>query len=117
MPRDLLPWIWLVDVQRAPLRFSYRLVGTGYAAAKERDATGQFLEDAYPDFARSIVYPQFASGVEEQRLSYYRGPPVFHVKKDYDRTERLMMPLARNGRDVDMLLAVTLFKNKSAPAF
>jgi hypothetical protein len=117
MPRDLLRWIWLVDVQRAPLRFSYRLVGTGHAEAKECDRTGRFLDDTYPDFARSIVYPQFASGVEAQRLSYYLGPPVFHIKKDYDWTERLMMPLARNGRDVDMLLAITLFKSKSERAF
>lgn len=116
MPRGLLPWIWLVDVQRAPLRFSYRLAGTGYVDAKERDTTGQFLDDAYADFALSVAYPQFASGVEAQRLSYHAGPPIYHVKKDYDWAERLMMPLARNGRDVDMLLAVTLFKSNSARA-
>lgn len=116
VPRGLLPWIWLIDVQRAPLRFSYRLAGTGYVDVKERNVTGRSLDEAYPGFARSIAYPQFAAGVEERRLSYYAGPPLFHVKKGYDRAERLMMPLARNGRDVDMLLAMTLFENSATRA-
>src|SRR6266849_5312118 len=27
---EVLRWLWLVDVQREPLRFRYRLVGTGH---------------------------------------------------------------------------------------
>ena len=38
----LLPRVWLLDVTRAPLRFRYRLVGTGEALTLGREVTGQW---------------------------------------------------------------------------
>ena len=104
----LLPWIWLADVHRDPLRFKYRLVGTVHGEAGGWDPTGQWLDDAHPRFVTSLAYSHFTSAAEAHEIGYYRGPPVYVIKKDYVLIERLILPLARNGKDVDILLGITV---------
>jgi len=41
----LLPWIMLLDVEQAPRRFRYRLVGTRLVEVMDRDLTGRYLDD------------------------------------------------------------------------
>lgn len=106
---DLLPWLWMVDVVRTPLRFRYRLVGTEQVAAMEHDFTGQFLDEAHPRFLGSASYPQYVAAAERAEIGYLRGKPVFHLNKDYIAIERLLLPLARDGKSVDMLLAITVY--------
>ena len=77
--RDLLPWIWMVDVERNPLRFRYRLLGTEQVHAMERDFTGRFLDEAHPSFVASVSYPQYVAAAERAEIGYRRGPPVFHL--------------------------------------
>ncbi len=104
----LLPWVWMMDVQRQPLRFKHRLVGTEHVRAMGRDFTGVWLDEAYPLFLTSPAYPQFVAAAGGQ-VGYRRGPPVFHLSKDYLLMERLLLPLAQNGRDVDVILAITVY--------
>ncbi len=104
----LLPWIWLVEFQRQPLRFRYRLVGTGHAELLGRDATGEWLDEAHPRFLTSSAYSQFVGAVERAEMGFYKGPPTYHVKEHYMSIERLILPLAKNGTDVDMLLGITV---------
>ncbi len=106
---DLLPWLWIVDVVRQPLRFRYRLVGTEQVRAMERDFTGRFLDEVHPRFLGSATYPQYVAAAEDAEIGYFRGPPAFHISKDYVAIERLILPLARDGRTVDMLLAITIY--------
>ncbi len=107
--RDLLPWIWMVDVERNPLRFRYRLLGTEQVHAMERDLTGHLLDDAHPRFVTSVSYPQYVAAAERAEIGYRRGPPVFHLNKDYVAIERLLLPLAKDGAAVDVLLAITVY--------
>lgn len=113
VPR-LLPWILLVDVEREPLRFRYRLVGTENVRVKGYDSTGQYLDERVPDFATTPTYPQWLAAVEHRQVAYHRGLPVRHVPKDYIESERLLLPLARNGQHVDMVLALAVFRVHSA---
>ncbi len=113
IPR-LLPWIWMVDVDRRPLRFKYRLIGTEQVAAMGRDVTGWWLDEAHDRFQSSRPHADFVAAAEQGRPSYRRGPPVFHVDKDYVLLERLLLPLARNGAAVDMLLAITIYHSAAA---
>jgi hypothetical protein len=113
IPR-LLPWIMLVDVERDPLRFKHRLVGTENVRVKGYDATGQYLDDRVPDFADTPTYPQWLATAEHGQVAYHRGLPVRHVPKDYIESERLLLPLARNGRVVDMVLLLAVFRVHSA---
>jgi hypothetical protein len=110
VPR-LLPWMWLIDVVRGPLRFKYRLIGSVHVEAAGWNGTGLYLDQAHPKFVTSIAFPQFCAVAQEGVLAFYSGPPNYLVKKDYIRIERLIMPLARNGRDVDMLLGITVLQS------
>lgn len=111
---DLLPWLWMVDVQREPLRFRYRLLGTEQVKAMEANFTGRWIDEAHPKFLGSIAYPQYVAAAERAEIGYIKGAPSFHSAKTHAQIERLLLPLARNGRDVDMLLAITVYHRRSA---
>jgi len=108
----LLPWVWLADVHRNPLRFKYRLVGTGCVEATGPEITGRWLGEVHPDFRGSALYPHFEAAAERAQVAYYRGPPLY-ISAIYDRKwktlERLILPLAKDGRNVDMLFCMTTF--------
>ena len=103
---DLLPWVWMVDVRHTPLRFKYRLVGTEQVAAMEADFTGRWMDEAHPNFPSSSVYPQFVAAAEGA-VGYGAGPLLFE-SKGQGGAEQLLLPMARDGRHVDMLLAMTV---------
>lgn len=105
----LLSAIWMLDVQREPLRFKYRLLGTDHVAAMERDVTGRWVDELFPDFTAEPNYSQCLAAAERGQVCFYKGPPLYHVRKDYLAMERILLPLARDGRTVDMLLAMTLY--------
>jgi hypothetical protein len=107
IPR-LLRWIWLVDVQRAPLRFKYRLVGTEHVEAAKFDPTGLWYDEVHPRFALSSAYPQFTAVAENAAIAFYRGPPVYVIDAKFKIIERLILPMATDGRNIDMLLGITV---------
>jgi hypothetical protein len=116
VPR-LLRWIWLVEVERHPLRFRYRLVGTEHVTTLGRDATGAYLDEVHPRFARSSAHALFAAAAERGEVGFYQGPPVYFIERDHWAIERLILPLAHDGRGVDMLLGITVFvRRDGAPA-
>lgn len=109
IPAHLLPFVWLVDIQRQPLRFRYRLLGTEHVRVLGRDYTGQWIDEAHPDFAGSAAYTQFAAAAERAVGGYRRGNTLIILPKDYRSMERLLLPLARDGKTVDMLLAISVY--------
>jgi hypothetical protein len=105
---NLLPHLFLVDVERVPLRFKYRLVGTDYVQMMGRDLTGEYLDTVHPGFPGPIL-EQYIDTVEHRRPAYRKGPVMYaNAKKDYLTVERLIVPLARNGAEVDMIMGVIL---------
>ncbi|HXZ02963.1 MAG TPA: PAS domain-containing protein [Stellaceae bacterium] len=109
MPRSLLPFVWLCDVQRAPLRFRYRLLGTEQVRVLGRDHTGRWIDDVFPAFLGSAAYAQYVAAAERGVAGYRRGDTLIILPKDYRSMERLLLPLARDGKTVDMLLAISVF--------
>jgi hypothetical protein len=112
---QLLRWIWLADVHRAPLRFKYRLIGTVHVAMFGRDYTGHWIHEVLP----MTLGTSFMAGLEQvandATIYYERSPSYFHyASEDGSRLrrpthpERLFLPLARDGRGVDMILAITI---------
>jgi len=112
IPR-LLKWIWLVDVQHAPLRFKYRLVGTAHVDAADSNPTGRWYDEVHPRFHQSTAYPQFVAAVERTQVAFYRGPPVYVIEQQYKTIERLILPMAQDGGTVDMLLGITVLDPKA----
>lgn len=100
----LLPHLFLIDVEGPPLRFRYRLVGTAYVDLMGRDRTGRYLDEVHPGF-EGEVHRHYIDAVEQRRPVYRRGQAIFAAeKKRFLGMERIIVPLARNGADVDMIL-------------
>jgi hypothetical protein len=99
-----LPYLFIVDVCRDPLRFRYRLVGTAYAELMGRDLTGAFYDEVHPGFTGEIRR-QYADAVEHRRPAYRKGRAMYvNEERRWPIVERVIAPLARNGSDVDMIL-------------
>ena len=105
----LLPNLWLLDVHRNPYRFRFRLVGSEVEAADEKVRAGNFLDEISPPETRAAITKLLADAVENPRPLWYRGKPYLGYVERSHRIERLTLPLASDGRTVDMLLNLTLF--------
>ena len=114
LPPALLPFLWLADVQRAPLRFRYRLLGTEHVRVLRRDYTGHWIDEAHANFAGSAASAQFVAAVERGEPGYRSGDTLIILPEDYRSMERLILPLARDGKSVDMLLAISVY-HKAKP--
>jgi hypothetical protein len=116
MVPKLLPWLWLIEFDRQPLRFRYRLIGTEQVVALGRDATGKWLDEVHPGFAASAGYPQFVAAVERGEIGFHKGAAINHRQRSWMSIERLVLPMARNGHDVDLLLGISVFMPTAAAA-
>ena len=105
----LLPHVFMVDVARDPLRFKYRLIGTEYVRLIGKDVTGRYLDEVHPGF-HGMVLRQYVDAAELNRPAYRKGPVLYaNPDRRYLGMERLLVPLARNGAEVDMLLGAVVY--------
>jgi hypothetical protein len=105
-PREfkrLLPTVSLIDVRTEPLDFRQRLAGTGLYSVYGREITGRSLNEVYNTAAAEYWRAELTKVVEQRRpmvgvhsLSW-RGAA-------HQSILWLRLPLATNGRDVDMIL-------------
>ncbi|NQW11081.1 MAG: PAS domain-containing protein [Alphaproteobacteria bacterium] len=109
IPR-LLPWINLIEVHReaSGLRYRHRLVGTGIVDMRQRDGTGRWFDDLYDQATirklRGTLDPVVADG--HPRI--LRGNLGITGKGFLDY-QSLLLPLAEDGRRVDMLMGVSVY--------
>jgi hypothetical protein len=103
----LLPNIWLVEVHRNPLRFFYRLVGSTIEEFAGETLTGMWFAERLSGPALQQVNMVMQATIENREPSWRRGKPRIRWEKDHMTIERLYLPLARNGVDVDMILAIS----------
>jgi len=108
IPRLLL-YVWMMDVQRSPLVFRWRLIGTEAQAGKlplrPGDRLGDHLEGEELERAERVL----REVVECRRPSWARGRPVMPHAPSVLSLERVILPLARDGESVDMLLGATVY--------
>lgn len=109
----LLPNLWLLDIVGSPPRFRNRLLGTALDVDPIAGATGRFMDDVSPDFPESPTYPDYLA-VAKRAISWRRGPPAFRFMEIWKTIERVMLPLAGDGRAPDMMLNLTVVL-ESAP--
>jgi hypothetical protein len=106
---SLLPCMRLYDVHRDPWRFRYRLVGTELVRILGRDFTGTWFGDGRPEAFASKSYRDLVFVASGQGIAYHRGYPLYASEdKDHLAAERILLPFARNGSDVDMILGFTV---------
>ena len=101
--KRLLPTVSLIDVRRDPLAFRVRLAGTGLYGVYGREITGRSLAEVYNSGAAEYWRQELTAVVEERRPGVgvhslaWRGAGHLSILW-------LRLPLASNGRDVDMIL-------------
>ena len=98
-----LPTISLIDVLSEPRDYRLRLAGTGLYGVYGREITGRTFEDAFAAPAAAYWRTELDKIVESKRPGVgvhnlaWRGAAHLSILW-------LRMPLATNGRDVDMIL-------------
>jgi hypothetical protein len=113
-PIDIWPLIknvWIVDVDGSPPRFRYRVVGTKVVEYVGEEPVGWTMDEVFPHFEESETGKDFARVVEERKPRWRRGNPTLRRDKDFKTVEQIFLPLARDGRNVDMVLNLTVYMN------
>lgn len=107
VPR-LLAGLRLVEVQQVPFRLRYRLVGSRVDRVIGHNFTGQWVDEVHAGD------PNLPALLEDYRATtsgptWRRGPPRVRHDDKCASLEVLRLPLASDGKTVDMILALTLF--------
>jgi hypothetical protein len=105
IPR-LLPFVFLVDVERDPQRFRFRLVGTQICAWAGRDATGLYTDEPAFGPKGAALARQYAEVVARRR-SLYIEQPAGRPERDFIFYDKLVLPLSADGAQVNMLFCAT----------
>jgi hypothetical protein len=105
----LLPNIWLVDVVDDVRRFRVRLIGTALVDAGIPLRVGDFIFDRLmPELRHTLA--EFESVVLSREPLWFRGPVNLLHDTYVHEVERIFLPLAADGRTVDMLLCLSLIR-------
>ena len=113
VPR-LLPYIRLIEIKGEPPEFKIRLMGTNSVDFFERDLTGRSYHEICPQFRGSKSEATLRSVARTGKPNWRKGPGRIFNKKQFKYIERVILPLASNGSDTDMLLIVHVFE-KAGP--
>jgi len=106
---DLLPYVVLIDVEREPLDFRYRLVGTAVAARFGHDRTGERFSALPQQSEGSEIWKTAVRILEEKRPIVSHIPYVgFH--RWVQNYRDISMPLSENNDDVNMIFGVLQFE-------
>jgi hypothetical protein len=107
---QLMPHLWLIDVVPDDARrYRARLVGGALVNAGAPIRRGSFLSDVMTPEERLRAGNFFDQIIQRKHVDWRRGPSVLRHMEHIYALERVMMPMATDGRSVDMLLCMTLF--------
>ena len=106
----LLPHVWLVDVVDDVRRFRIRLIGTALVDAGIPLKVGDFILDRLLPEQRAASLAEFESVVQSREPLWYHGPVNLRHETYVHEVERIFLPLAADGRQVDMLLCLSLIQ-------
>ncbi len=106
---SLLEDIWILDVQRNPYRFTVRLIGEKTRRSGAPFRKGFDFDDLGGGKVPEHLLKVLLSVVEKHEPDWYRGPPNVPHTVELRELERVMLPLASDGKNVDAILNLTIF--------
>jgi hypothetical protein len=114
----LLENVWLLDVVgQTPPRFRFRLIGDAIRRqgipGRPGDFIDQFFSPGIGDARLADLHAVVATGTP----SWSRGKPMLQHQNEVSELERILLPLATDGRRVDMLLCLTVFYRSDGQQF
>lgn len=100
--KDLLPYLFLVNVAGPPIEFVFRLTGTAITQWAGRDYTGATLNER--DFGSNWrqVFEDYETARRTRRPCHSIGPASWQ-RREFLLCERIVTPLSNDGVTVDML--------------
>jgi hypothetical protein len=101
---EFLPRVMLADVERQPLRFRYRLCGTGICQVHPGDPTRLTADQLQPGAYGRLVHGQYRDVLESGRPAMHLN--VFDNHHRYRSYAHLILPLSRTGENADMIMTV-----------
>lgn len=114
VPR-LLKNIGLIDVVQevsGSYRFRYRLVGTQMNHISGTDLTDRWLNDVESGDYGTFLERLYTESVVRRTPVFSRTSMQYSDDRELE-TDRLLLPLATDGQNVDMLLFSNLFRSSS----
>jgi hypothetical protein len=112
--RFLLGHLILLDVMREPLRFRVRLQGTEVEWWTGGDLTGRTVDQLSSPTLASVAQEHLAASADSARPCHRIGEQkIADVPRRY---EALILPLAADGKTVNMLLAAVVCQGGHAAA-
>jgi len=117
IPR-MLGSLWLLDIERDPLRLRYRLFGTHIVLAIGADLTGTYLNDMpMSEAGRRTLFARLAVSTEGGLATHARAAPILKHSENWHEIETLMLPFADDGRTPDILLCGSIFYRLDGSVF
>lgn len=104
----------LIEVQHAPLRLRYRLIGTNITTVMERDATGKYYDELYSDELLPQIYDRFHWILAHKAPLRTHGR-AYYPNKNFYEYETLNLPLSDDGETVNMVLGELVLQIASTP--
>ncbi len=119
---ELLPYMLLVETAETLAAFRYRLIGTEVCRGFDRDRTGACFADLPRIESFDEVYGGYWRCFQERTPQYFHGPlaptgaltgaPTGAPTGDEPvQFSRLTLPLSRDGKHVDMILAGIVYSD------
>ena len=105
-PREiarLLPFLHLIDVEPAPLRFRHRLVGSELIDIMGRDVSGKYVGDGLYGPAADEILDTMKTLTKQARPYRRRSRLEWH-RSDWLTMEALELPLIDDNGEVNMIL-------------
>lgn len=114
-PRQM-PRVALIDVLRdeSPVHFRYRLAGTEIGDRAGRDPTGKRFDELYRGAYLEQALETYWAILEDGQPHFSRRVFPLIEGREYLQYARLILPLAADGRTIDMLLLVTAYLERVA---
>jgi hypothetical protein len=110
---DLMPRVWMLDVLREPLRYRYRLAGTKEVGTLEREATGRMFDEVHSHLRNDPeAIGRFNVTVQSGVATYRKGAVLILHHRDHWSVENCIVPLARDGKTIDILVACSVLYDR-----
>src|SRR5262245_21888119 len=93
-------------------RYRFRLAGTGFTAIAGRDVTGHYYDEIGGSERMAPVGKAFDL-VVERKVPVFLSDRLGVATREHNWMKRLGLPLARDGEQVDMILAVWMAEHRS----
>jgi hypothetical protein len=102
-PKAFLPYVSLIEKRPPDNDYFYRLKGSGFTRALGWDPTGRRVRDVLPE-ALLISLLEGLDWVAETGTPYHGVAAFFDSNGEHKKYTRLILPLAEDGKTIDIFL-------------